>query len=113
MIIKNTSYLENLSVLRQKIYFYCYELDIYWKNIEEAGSPKKCMTLDNRRLIAYQNAGVDIPTDKVSLKDSKIADDFVRKYKPINGGNNIVIIENAKDRKAAGALLRKHGKIKK
>ena len=33
----------------EKIYFYCYEFDIYWKNIEEAGIPEKCMTLGQRQ----------------------------------------------------------------
>ena len=33
----------------EKIYFYCYELDVFWKNIEEAGIPEKCMSIDKRK----------------------------------------------------------------
>jgi RHS repeat-associated protein len=71
------------------------------------------VTLDNRRLAAFQTADIaSIPVQRVSLSDPEIAKEFDRKNKPINGGNNVVVTENAKGRKPAEAVLRKHGKIK-
>jgi RHS repeat-associated protein len=71
-------------------------------------------TLDNRRLLAFQSAGVDsIPVQFVSLKDPKIAEEFFNKLNPINGGLMIVITNSTKKGRApAERLLRKHGKIK-
>jgi hypothetical protein len=69
-------------------------------------------TLDNRRLVTFQNAGLDeIPIQRVPMTDPAVAREFVRKFNPIEGGTKIIITPNS-DRPAAVALLRQMGKIK-
>jgi len=70
------------------------------------------ITLDNRRLLAFQAAGVKIPIKRVSLTDPDIAKEFAKKFNPVNGGENIVITVNSKGRKAAEAVLRQYDKIR-
>ncbi len=73
----------------------------------------KIYTLDNRRLVAFQNAGVRrIPIRRVSFKDPNIEEEFFRKYNPVNKGANIVIIPNALMRSEATEILRQYGKIR-
>lgn len=70
------------------------------------------ITLDNRRLVAFQNAKIEsIPIQRVSLNDAKILDEFRNKNNPIKNGDLIVIIPNASQRKAEELLLRSRGKI--
>ena len=69
------------------------------------------ITLDNRRLAAFQAAGKKIRVERVSLSNSEIAKEFGRKNNPVNGGQNIVVIPNRKAKGAAKATLRAHGKI--
>jgi hypothetical protein len=77
--------------------------------VEHNGS---LVTLDNRRLAAFQNAGIEsIPTQRLSLSDPAVAAEFAKKYNPINGGNIIVVTPNASGRGAAESLLRQYGKI--
>ncbi|MBX7066089.1 MAG: hypothetical protein K1X28_02545 [Parachlamydiales bacterium] len=72
----------------------------------------KMYTLDNRRLAAFQNAGIKkIPIKRVSLGDPKIEMEFRKKFKPICGGEKIVIIPNSSDRIAELNNLRSYGKI--
>jgi hypothetical protein len=69
-------------------------------------------TLDNRRLVTFQNAGLDeIPIQRLSMTDPAVAKEFLRKFNPIDGGTKIVITPNS-DRAATEALLRQMGKIK-
>jgi len=92
------------------------------KTPEELGIPTirvvekdgKLWTLDNRRLATFQAAGLkDIPMQKVSLKDPAIAKEFQKKFNPIDGqGNLIVITPNRNVAKEARKILRKHGKIR-
>jgi hypothetical protein len=70
------------------------------------------MTLDNRRLAAFQNAGIKkIPIQRVSLNDPKIFDDFRTKFNPINGGRLTVIIPKSAQRTSEELTLRSYGKI--
>ncbi len=71
------------------------------------------ITLDNRRLAAFQNGGVNnIPIQRVSLSDPSIKKEFLQKFNPVNGGQNIVVTPNAAGRKAAESVLRQSGKIR-
>ena len=70
------------------------------------------ITLDNRRLLAFQAAGVNVPIQRVSLSNPSIAAEFAKKFNPVNGGQNIVVTPNAAGRSAAEAVLREHGKIR-
>jgi len=72
----------------------------------------KTFTLDNRRLAAFQNAGVrEIPIQRVSLHDPNIFDEFFDKYNPVNNGLNTVVIPKAKFREETVKSLREYGKI--
>jgi hypothetical protein len=71
------------------------------------------VTLDNRRLLAFQAAGIkEIPIQQLSLSDPVVQRDFLRKYNPIEGGNIIVVTPNAAGRADAEELLREYDKIK-
>lgn len=72
----------------------------------------KLFTLDNRRLVAFQNAGLQsIPIEKVSLGRSEILKEFRNKYRPINGGRNIVVLDSSERKNIERDLLRSYGKI--
>jgi hypothetical protein len=74
----------------------------------------KLITLDNRRLAAFEAAGIkEIPVQRVSLSDPKIAEEFANKFNPVNGGRHVVVVENAAGRKEATRVLEEHGKIRK
>ncbi|MEO8178048.1 MAG: pre-toxin TG domain-containing protein [Deltaproteobacteria bacterium] len=74
----------------------------------------KLITLDNRRLAAFEAAGVkEIPVQRVSLSDPKIAKEFDKKFRPVNGGRHVVVVENAAGHKEAERVLGEHGKIPK
>jgi hypothetical protein len=69
-------------------------------------------SLDNRRLAAFQAAGVgQIPIQNVSLDDPDIAAEFLDKFNPIDGGSIIVVTPNAAGRNSAEELLRAYDKI--
>ena len=70
------------------------------------------ITLDNRRLLAFQQAGVDIPVQRVSLSDPAIQREFLNKFNPVNNGRNVVVTQNAAGQGAAKSVLRSFGKIK-
>jgi hypothetical protein len=71
------------------------------------------MTLDNRRLAAFQNAHVtEIPINKVSLNDPKIFKEFRDKFNYINAGKTVVVIPKSSFRMSEEELLRTYGKIK-
>ena len=73
----------------------------------------RLFTLDNRRLVAFQNAGLtEIPIQRVPLSDPAIMKEFLRKFNPVNGGQSIVVTPNAAGRGTAEAVLRQYGKIK-
>jgi Flp pilus assembly pilin Flp len=73
----------------------------------------RLITLDNRRLAAFEAAGVkEIPVQKVSLSDPAIAKEFRRKFNPVNGGQHVVVTPNAAGREEAERVLRESGKIK-
>ncbi|MGB7978992.1 MAG: hypothetical protein WCF19_07545, partial [Chlamydiales bacterium] len=73
----------------------------------------KIYTLDNRRLVAFQNAGVRrIPIRRVSLNDRLVFDDFFDKLNPVNEGKNVIVIPGSKYRKEMENILREHGKIR-
>jgi hypothetical protein len=72
----------------------------------------KLYSLDNRRLVAFKNAGVDgVPIHRVSLDDPKVAREFRAKFNPIEGGTKIVITPGS-GRREAEKLLAEKGKIK-
>ena len=71
------------------------------------------ITLDNRRLAAFQSAKIEsIPIQKVSLNDLKIAKEFDLKFNPINNGKIIDVISRSAERQAEENFLRLHGKIR-
>jgi hypothetical protein len=73
----------------------------------------KTFTLDNRRLAAFQNAGVrEIPIQRVSLSDIKIAEEFDLKFNPINNGKLVDVIPRSVERGTEENFLRSHGKIR-
>jgi hypothetical protein len=73
-------------------------------------SDGKLFTLDNRRLTAFNAAGVDnIPIQRVSLDDPAIANDFANKFRPIDGGETNVVVPR-KGRSDARGILREFGK---
>ena len=70
-------------------------------------------TLDNRRLAALGAAGLSrIPVQVLSLSDPAVAQEFLEKFNPVNGGQNIVITPTAGGRRPAETLLRSNGKIR-
>ncbi|MDX6694606.1 MAG: hypothetical protein QOF02_2209 [Blastocatellia bacterium] len=70
-------------------------------------------SLDNRRLLAYQSAGIkEIPITRVSLSDPKIFKEYLKKFKPIEGGRKIVVVPKA-GKAEARRLLRQYGKYSK
>jgi hypothetical protein len=49
---------------------------------------------------------------RVSLSNPKIAEEFLEKLNPINGGTVVVITPNAAGRGAAEAIVKAYGKIR-
>lgn len=69
-------------------------------------------SLDNRRLFAYNLAGVQkIPVTVVSLQCENIREEFEDKHNPIDKIGNHVVVVGRKDRNLALDLLAKLGKI--
>jgi hypothetical protein len=48
-------------------------------------------TLDNRRLLAFRSAGLDIPYRIVNGSSKRIAKEIARKLSTINDGWNVII----------------------
>ena len=70
-------------------------------------------TLDNRRLVAFQAAGLSkIPVHILSLSDPAVAREFMKKFNPVNAGLNIVITPDPDGRRPAEVILRSNGKIR-
>jgi hypothetical protein len=73
----------------------------------------KLFTLDNRRLAAFQNAGVkSIPIQRMSLNNYNIKLEFHRKLAPIEEGEKIVVIPGSSLRGIEEQSLRDYGKIR-
>ena len=73
----------------------------------------KLWTLDNRRLVAFELAGIKkIPINKVSLKDPKIKKEFDQKFNPIDGKGDMAVVTPSTNRFSVEMLLKKYGKIK-
>lgn len=67
-------------------------------------------SLDNRRLTVFKAAQVDsVPVQRLSLSDPAVQAEFLKKFKPINDGNMIIVVPSA-ERAAARKLLREYGK---
>jgi len=74
---------------------------------------RNLVTLDNRRLAAFQNAKINsIPIERVNLRNQAIYEEFKEKFNPINYGKNIVVIPKSIERIPNEEFLRLHGKIK-
>ena len=66
-------------------------------------------TLDNRRLAVFSAAQVDeIPVQMLDLSDPAVNAEFLKKFNPINDGQNVVVVPSS-GRAAARAVLREHG----
>jgi hypothetical protein len=73
----------------------------------------KWWSLDNRRLVAFKQAGVkEIPIQKVSLKDPAILREFQKKFNPIDGIGDWIVITPRKGRELTEKVLREYGKIR-
>lgn len=73
----------------------------------------KLYTLDHRRLLAFQLAGMkSIRVQRVSLKDPKIARLFKERFNPVDDGKRIVVLKNRAQKERAEEELRKAGKIR-
>ncbi|WP_157768767.1 hypothetical protein [Paracidovorax avenae] len=70
-------------------------------------------SIDNRRLVAFNLAGVkDVPIQVMSLEDQVVATRFFDRFDPIGGiGQNIVITPSS-GRTPAQLILRDPGLIK-
>jgi len=70
----------------------------------------KAFSLDNRRLVAFNQAGVkNIPIEVVRRSD--VAKEFRNKFNSIGGEGNFIVIDIAQNRRANEALLRQRGRI--
>ncbi len=69
------------------------------------------VTLDNRRLVAFNLAGKEVPFKRVSNTDPDVAREINRKLKPIADGRVIWVLEKASLRNAALKALKEKGMI--
>jgi hypothetical protein len=66
-------------------------------------------TLDNRRLTVFSAAQVEhIPVQMLDLSDPVVNAEFLKKFHPINDGQNVVVVPSSA-RAAARAVLREYG----
>ena len=73
----------------------------------------KLFSLDNRRLAAFNSAGIDdIPVERVSLDNPIVKDRFFERFDPIDGEGLQIVIATSKQRQNAQELLFQQGKIK-
>ncbi|WP_209725729.1 MULTISPECIES: LysM peptidoglycan-binding domain-containing protein [Asticcacaulis] len=69
----------------------------------------KLWSLDNRRLVAFNAAQLDnIPVKTLDMSDPSVRAEFLKKFRPVNDGKNIVVVK-AGDRSAARTVLRENG----
>ena len=67
-------------------------------------------SLDNRRLTAFKAAQLDeVPVQRLNLSDPAVQKEFARKFRPVNGGLNNVVVPSA-GRAEARRVLREFGK---
>jgi hypothetical protein len=86
---------------------------------DQVGSPLqvvmhdgKPFSIDNRRLVAFNAAGVaDVPIEIVSLKDPAVASRFRYRFDPIRGEGLNIVITPTSGRTAAQILMRDMGLI--
>ena len=72
----------------------------------------KPFSIDNRRLVAFNVAGVkDIPIEIVSLNDPKVSQRFFDRFDPIDNEGIDIVITSTRGRNAAQQLLKDYGKI--
>jgi hypothetical protein len=70
----------------------------------------KLFSLDNRRLLTFQTANIEsIQIKRLSLQDPDILNEFSRKFRPIENGEKIVVVQKT-DRAAARRILREFNK---
>ncbi|MCY2981903.1 MAG: hypothetical protein NTU79_24850 [Planctomycetota bacterium] len=70
----------------------------------------KLYSLDNRRLAVFTAAQVDsVPVQRLYLSDPAVQAEFLKKFKPINDGNMIIVVPKA-ERAAARKILREFGR---
>jgi hypothetical protein len=70
----------------------------------------KVYSLDNRRLTIFNAAEQDsVPIKRLSLSAPDVKAEFLKKFRPINDGQNIIVVPS-KGRAAARAILREAGK---
>jgi hypothetical protein len=61
-------------------------------------------------LTVFKAAQVDsVPVQRLSLSDPAVQAEFLKKFKPINDGNMIIVVPKA-ERAAARQLLQEYGK---
>jgi RHS repeat-associated protein len=67
--------------------------------------------LDNRRLVAFAQAGIkNIPVEVVEMSD--VALEFAKKFDPIGGLGQYVVVAASKDSRSAWLLLKEFGLVK-
>ncbi|NHZ67128.1 RHS repeat-associated core domain-containing protein, partial [Massilia genomosp. 1] len=67
-------------------------------------------SLDNRRLATFSAAQVkSVPVQRLSLTNPEVMAEFLKKFKPIQGGKMIVVVPKA-ERAAARRVLNQFGK---
>jgi len=73
----------------------------------------KWFSIDNRRLVAFNLAGVDkIPVQVVSLKDTAVLDKLRLRFDPVDQEGKYIVIATSKERLEAQQVLHQYGKIK-
>jgi len=73
----------------------------------------RLFSLDNRRLAAFQQAGIDdIPIEIVSLRNPVVNRRFFTRFDPIDGEGLQLVLATSKQREAAQRLLVQYRKIK-
>ncbi len=71
------------------------------------------ITLDNRRLLAFNTAGINsVPVEIVSLDDPVIAKIFDRRFNPIGGEGNFIAVAPAREQAAVQQQLQQNNLIR-
>ena len=67
-------------------------------------------TLDNRRLVTFQSSNIEaISVERLFIDNPNVMSEFAKKFKPIEGGQKIVVTPTA-ERAAARRILKEFGK---
>jgi LysM repeat protein len=91
-------------------------------NADQVGSPMRLVlhegqywSLDNRRLAAFNTAGIDdVPVRITSLDSPAVMREFRQKFNPVAGeGRYAVIVDGLRERQHAEAVLRQHGLLRR